>query len=78
MFVFIVYLISTLLYNGYEGLTMAYNPENPACPKCGSPMRGYEVKNAMHWVCTRNPDCDGVIRVTLKQNRKQPPSSLKA
>lgn len=41
---------------------MMYNPENPSCPLCGSPMRGQSVGELIYWICSRSPDCSGLIK----------------
>jgi len=41
---------------------MAYNPENPSCPVCQSPMRGQSVGKLIYWICSRSPDCPGLIK----------------
>jgi ssDNA-binding Zn-finger/Zn-ribbon topoisomerase 1 len=56
---------------------MAYNPENPTCPKCGSPMRGYSVKLSTQWICVRSPDCDGMIRHSKHKSMHKPPRTQK-
>lgn len=51
-------------------------PESPACPKCGEPMRLRSARKGPRaggkfWGCPNYPECDGLLDVEGDENRRQ-------
>lgn len=51
-------------------------PESPACPKCGEPMRLRSARKGPRaggkfWGCTNYPECDGLLDVEGDEKRRQ-------